>query len=114
MSTESDDIFTADSKVKALSRTAAATFLFRCKESILQAWESQCREKVLAAKLQSHPGLLNEIPKFIDQLILAISPDFKIDNEANSKVARDHDLLDRNLATPITILISTYMVLNAR
>ncbi len=90
MSKESDEIFTPDSLSENLGRSDAAALLFRFKENILQTWEAQCREKVLAAKLQSRPALLNEIPKFIDQLVLTISPEFKTDFEANSKVARDH------------------------
>ncbi len=90
MSKGSDKILTPDSISESLGPSDAAALLFRFKENILQAWESQCREKVLAAKTQSHPALLNEIPKFIDQLILTIRPDFKTDYEANSKVARDH------------------------
>ncbi len=98
MSKESDKTVTPDSRSEGLSLSDAALLLFRIKENILQAWESQCREKVLVEKLQSHPALLNEIPKFIDQLILTIRPDFKTDYEANSKasskasskVARDH------------------------
>ena len=86
----SDEILTADSVSESLGLSNAADLLFRLKTKILEAWESQCREKVLAAKPQSHPALLNEIPKFIDQLILTIRPDFKTDYEANSKVARDH------------------------
>lgn len=90
MSKKSDKTVTPDSRSEGLSLSDTARLLFRIKENILQVWESQCREKVLAAKLQSHPALLNEIPKFIDQLILTIRPDFKTDYEANSKVARDH------------------------
>ena len=90
MSKESDEIFKPDSLSENLGRSDAAALLFRFKENILRAWETQCREKVLAAKLQSRPALLNEIPKFIDQLVLTIRPEFKTDFEANSKVARDH------------------------
>ena len=90
MSKKSDKTVTPDSKSEGLSLSDTARLLFRIKENILQVWESQCREKVLAAKLQSHPALLNEIPKFIDQLILTLRPDFKTEHEANSKVARDH------------------------
>ncbi len=90
MSKESDEILTPGSISESSGRSNAAALLFRFKENILQTWESQCREKVLAATLQSHLALLNEIPKFIDQLILTIRPDFKTDYEANSKVARNH------------------------
>ncbi len=79
-----------DSKTEGMGPSDAAILLSRIKTNILQAWESQCREKVIAAQLQSHPNFLNDIPKFIDQLILTLSPDFKTDDEANSKVARDH------------------------
>jgi PAS domain S-box-containing protein len=90
MSKLPDEILTPGPISKSLGLSDAAALLFRIKENILQGWESQCREKVLAAKFQSHPALLNEIPKFIDQLALTIGPDFKIDYEANSKVAHDH------------------------
>ena len=88
-----DQIVTPNSLSEGLGFSDTAGLLFRLKGNILEAWESQCREKVFAARHQGHPALLNEIPKFIDeliQLILTIRPDFKTDIEANSKVARDH------------------------
>ncbi len=108
----SDEILTADSVSESLGLSNAADLLFRLKTKILEAWESQCREKVLAAKPQSHPALLNEIPKFIDQLILTIRPDFKTDYEANSKVARDHGE-ERSDLKPYTLdqLIYEYQIL---
>ena len=89
MSKGSDEILAPDSRSEGLSPSGAAGVLFCIKENILQAWESQCRETVLVAKLQSHPDFLNEISKFIDQLILTMRPDFKTDCESHSKVARD-------------------------
>ena len=112
MSKESDEILPPDFKSESLGLTNAAALLFRFKKDILQAWESECREKVLAAKLQSHPAFLNEIPKFIDQLILTIRPDFKTDCEANSKVACDHGE-ERSDLKPYTLdqLIYEYQIL---
>ena len=112
MSKESDEILTPDSISENLGLSNAANLLFRSKTNILQVWESQCREKVIAATLQSHPALLNEIPKFLDQLILTIRPDFKTDYEANSKIARDHGK-ERSDLKPYTLdqLIYEYQIL---
>ncbi len=112
MSKESDESLPPDSVSENLSLSSVADLLFIVKGNILHAWESQCREKVLAAKLQSHPALLNEIPKFIDQLILNIRPDFITDYEANSKVASDHgkERSDLNAYT-LDQLIHEYQIL---
>ncbi len=109
-----DDILTPNANSESLGLSDTAALLFRLKKDILQAWESQCREKVLAAKLQSHPAFLNEIPKFIDQMILTISPDFKTDCEASSKVACDHGEERSDLkAYTLDQLIYEYQILRA-
>lgn len=54
---------------KTLNRYEAAKLLARLKEEVLKKWEVLCREKIPAAKGESHLALLDSLPQFLDQLV---------------------------------------------
>ena len=58
---------------------------------ILSEWELQCREKVPAAKSQTHLALRDSLPEFLDQLVLTLgSKNPKDQTATNAEVAREH------------------------
>ena len=79
------------SQPKTLSRHDVAKLLKTSNPDILKEWETQSREKVAAAKVQSHLALRDSLPEFLDQLALTLEcDDPKKLAAANAEVAREH------------------------
>ncbi len=74
-----------------LKRQKVAEILGNLKGNILQEWEAQCREKVIAARMQNPLALRDSLPKFFDQLVVTLkSADPQDHVETNAEVAREH------------------------
>lgn len=76
---------------KTLNRYEAAKLLARQKEEVLQKWEALCREKIPAAKGESHLALRNSLPQFLDKLVnTLISAEPKVQAEKETEAADEH------------------------
>ncbi len=76
---------------KVLNRKDIAALVAKNKTQILETWESQSRQKVPAAKVQSRLALRDSLPQFMDQLVETLKQDNpKAEDDVNAQVARDH------------------------
>jgi hypothetical protein len=76
-----------------LNRKAAALLLLKKHDDILREWEKQARTRVLAAKSQSHIGLMDSLPKFLQQLsatLLASNPKDEV-----KKILKSHAFMPK-------------------
>ncbi|MBW3623756.1 MAG: RsbRD N-terminal domain-containing protein, partial [Armatimonadetes bacterium] len=73
-----------------LSSEEAANHLKRQSALIFQRWEAAVRSQIPAAQNQTRPVLYNSLPKFIDQLIEALSQGRELDDSAAAEFAREH------------------------
>ncbi len=76
---------------KNINRIEVAAFVASNKTRLLEVWETQSREKVEAAKVQSRLALRDSLPQFLDQLVETLRcEDPKALDEVNAQIAKEH------------------------
>lgn len=79
------------STLKILGRKAVAAQVAATKAQILTKWETRCRERVEAAKVQTRAALRDSLPELLDQLVETLnSENPKAELKENTEVAREH------------------------